>query len=188
MISIPKLTFSDIAKFYSLIRVSHMGIASPIECINDNVQRSWQAPMHPTEMGIFTTDTIYEEPKSITINAFVKNSMFPVFEAQILLSTKIGFGFNIFTIGGVYNNMFVTSLDRPETADVSTGYNISVTFTELQNAGSLLNLVTNLAINVGSSVIAAAVNTVDSGTVLPSAKDGASEAGGAALSGALGFL
>lgn len=187
MIAIPKLSFSDIAKYYSLIRVSHLGIASPIECIDDNVQRSWMAPQHPTETGLFVSDTIYEEPRSVTINAHIQNSMLPVFEAQILLSVKIGTGFNIYTMGGVYSNMFVTSFDRPESSDVSTGYNVSITFTELQQSSSWLGSVINLAITAGSSAIAAAVNTVESGTIQPIA-DGAMEVTDSALSTGLNIL
>lgn len=186
MISIPKLSFSDIAKYYSIIRVSHLGVASPVECIDTTVERSWEAPQHPTEANVFVCDTIYEQPRSITLNGHIKDGMLPVFEAQILLSLTAGIGFNIYTIGGVYNNMFVTDFSRPESADVSTGFNVSITFTEVQQATSLLGIVTNVVINLASTTIASSINTVDQGTIQPVA-DGASELGSSAL-GILGDI
>lgn len=179
MIQIPKLSFSDIARFYSLIRVSHLGIASPIECAENTVSRSWEAPTHPTEIGLFVGDTIYEEPKSISMSVLIQSGLLPVFEAQIKLANELGVGFNIFTLGGVYSNMFVVSFTRPERPDVSTGYMCDITFQEIPQAG-LLNDIINISITAASSAVSAAVNTINSGSVQPVAS-AISEIGDTAL-------
>ena len=171
MIQIPNISFSNIASFYSLIRVSHLGVASPISCRENTITRTWEAPVHPTEIGILIGDTIYEEPKVINMSVYIESGYIPVFEAQIKLANELGIGFNIFTLGGVYSNMFVTNFVRPESADVSTGYMCDITFQEIPQVG-LFNKLLNTAIAAGSSAVAAAVNTVNTGTVQPVAAAG----------------
>lgn len=162
MIQVPKLSFDDIAKYYSLIRVTHLGVSSPIECTENTVNSTWEAPTHPTEDNTFIGDTIYSEPRTINMTVYIKSSMLQFFESQIKFANSIGVGFSIFTMGGVYNNMFVTSFNRPESASVSTGYLCDITFQEVPTTSILGNLIA-----LGSSAVAAAVNTINTGTVQP---------------------
>lgn len=162
MIQIPKLSFDDIAKYYSLIRVSHLGVASPIECTENTVNTSWEAPTHPTEDNIFIGDTIYSEPRTVNMSVYIKSGMIQFFESQIKFANSSGIGFTIFTLGGVYNNMFVISFTRPESASVSTGYLCDITFQEVPTTSIIGNIIA-----IGSSAIAAAVNTINTGTVQP---------------------
>lgn len=162
MLHIPTISFDEIASYYSLIRVSHLGVASPISCTENTVTRAWEAPIHPVENGKFIGDTIYEEPKSISMSVFIKSDMLPVFEAQIKLANNIGVGFNIFTLGGIYNNMFVVNFSRPESPNVSTGYLCDVTFQEIPMADNIGDIIA-----LGSTAVAAAVNTINTGTVQP---------------------
>lgn len=167
MISIPRLSFQDIANYYSIIRVTHMGIASPLDVIDVTSSKDWEAPEHPTEQAIFIHDTIYEQPREVNINCYVRASMLPIFEAQIKLSVKLGMGFTLFTMGGVYSNMFVTSLTRPEKAETNNGYQMAITFTEVRQVGSLIGQLVNLAFNLGATATATAINTINQGTMQP---------------------
>ena len=171
MFVIPTLTWDEIASFYSLIRVSLLGVAAPIHCIANEVSRDWEAPQHPLESATFVTDTIYELPKTVSYSGYVEADMLAVFEAMIKLTTTIGYGFTIYTMGGVYSNMFVTNFTRRETADVSTGYKFDITFQEAKQIG-LLNNAINLAINAGSSLVASAINCINQGSILPLADGG----------------
>lgn len=157
-------TIEDLNNYYSLIRVMILGIPCPIVCGENTSVKSYSLPTQPIDKNYFIGDTVYQEPTTITMQAFIEPKNLILFEAQIKLSIKTGFGFTIFTMGGVFSNMFVESFEKPETADINNGFLCNITFQEVKDTSFIGTIIAG-----ASAVGAAAVSTAINGTVNPTA-------------------
>lgn len=76
MITIPSFSLGDILRFYKVIRIyTEKNEELPFICLSNTVTAPWSAPTHPTDTNVKISDTIFREPKEITLtgNVYTKN-------------------------------------------------------------------------------------------------------------------
>lgn len=161
MFTLPSFTLGDILTFYNVVRIkTEAGAELPFICMNNQESRSWKSPEHPTDRNTVISDTLWTEPKTLSLTGHVPAKSWERFRQLIEGSTeKGGVGitgylqnvrnnilggaagnpgaiglYTVTLLGGVYENMALISLTRAESPEENSGYAVTLEFRQVLRA------------------------------------------------------
>ncbi len=169
MFTLPSFTLGDILTFYKVIRIkTEAGAELPFICVNNRESRSWKSPEHPTDRNTVISDTLWTEPKTLSLTGHVPVKSWERFRQLVEGSAEKGSRgisgylqnvrnnilggsagdpgaiglYTVTLLGGVYKDMALISLTRTESPEENSGYAVTLEFRQVLKAESATHAMT----------------------------------------------